>query len=131
MNQRVTQPPHLQAVNLDAAHQLGLNFREIDRFHRQCKVVWSDWKKEGSGIRGAPKLNLKTVKRSAGFSILTQFNLGGMELDTGARFPIDDLLRVLSPIFMKIFDGFLNALASFITTAFCMIAFNLRKDFVW
>ncbi|MGJ3257723.1 MAG: hypothetical protein ACFE0K_15525 [Alcanivorax sp.] len=93
------------SVATDAWAGLTYAYRE---YHR-CSTSWSSWKNIGVGIKGKPKLSLKTIS-SSGVSFLAKFNFGSLRLYTGQKV-VDALLKPLSKLFIKPFELFLNALS--------------------
>jgi hypothetical protein len=75
-----------------------------------CSWKWGDEKKIGLGVKGKPKVTLRT-RSSSGLSVRADFDLGGLKIYTGAGFPIDDLLDLLSPLFMGALEAILDTIA--------------------
>ncbi len=98
------------SVPVDAWAGLLYRVRQINR----CKIVWSGEKRIGLGIRGTPKVSIKT-KVSRGLSLHADFDLSKLKLYTGAGFPIDDIVGALSPIFVGGIEGVLDLLALFLS----------------
>jgi hypothetical protein len=75
-----------------------------------CGWEWGRERKLGLGVKGTPKIKLKTVP-SNGLSILANFELGGLKFYTGAGFPIDDLVGKLSKPLMEVVEAVLDTIA--------------------
>lgn len=97
------------AVDVDAWGGLNYAYRE----YHKCSTRWSSWKKVGLGIRGEPKLTLKT-RRSAGLSVFATFDLSKLKLYTGAKL-LDALVGALSKFFLSGVESILNTLAAMLS----------------
>ena len=91
---------------------------------KDCKTEWGDEKKLGLGVRGTPKITLKT-KMSSGLSILADFDLGGLAFYTGAGFPFDDILKILSKPLMAGIETILDIIAYGISFQVLPVKFEL------
>jgi hypothetical protein len=77
---------------------------------RTLKGDWGRQRRLGLGVKGKPKLSVKT-KESSGLSLLFDFDLGGLDLYTGFGFPIDDIIRALDDLLFIAIEAVLDLFA--------------------
>lgn len=98
------------SIDVDVFAGLYYQVKEI----LNCSWRWSKEHRIGLGVKGAPKLKMKTVK-SNGLSILAQVDLGGLELQTGLGSAIDKLINLVLSPFKKAIELTLNGLLALLS----------------
>jgi hypothetical protein len=98
------------SIDVDVFAGLYYQVKEI----LNCSWRWSKEHRIGLGVKGAPKLKVKTVK-SNGLSILAQVDLGGLGLQTGLGSAIDKLINMLLSPFRKAIELILNGLLALLS----------------
>jgi len=107
----ITSAHQLQgAIDVDVFAGLYYQVKEI----LNCSWRWSEEHRMGLGVKGKPKLNLKTVK-SNGLSVLAEVDLGGLGLQTGLGSTIDQLINVLLSPFRNAIELILNGLLALLS----------------
>lgn len=111
------------SIFVDAFAGLYYQVKEV----LNCSWRWSKEHRIGVGVKGDPKIKVKTVI-SSGVSIKATVDLGGIGLQTGLGAAIDKLINLILSPFKKAIELILNGLLHLLTFVVVPVQFAIPEQ---